>query len=62
MTVVNTMKKDTVITSIKVYLAGQGKKVESPIYLEVFTYKDGDINPEGYYRGNSKNSIKINLK
>jgi len=56
------MKKNTVITSIKLYLAGEGKKVSSPIYLEVFTYKDGDINEYGYYRGNSKYSIKVNLK
>ncbi len=56
------MKKNTVITSIKLYLAGRGSKVDSPITLKVFTYKDGDINENGYYRGNSKYSMTINLK
>ena len=31
------MKKNTVITSIKLYLAGRGSKVESPITLKAFT-------------------------
>ena len=52
----------TVYTSIKVYLAQEGSKITSPITLEVFTYKDGDINENGYYRGNSKYSMTINLK
>lgn len=52
----------TVYTSIKVYLAQEGSKISSPITLEVFTYKDGDINENGYYRGNSKYSMTINLK
>ena len=56
------VKDNTVYTSIKVYLAQEGSKITSPIYLDVFTYKDGDINENGYYRGNSKHSIKINLK
>ena len=56
------MKKNTVITSIKLYLAGRGSKVESPITLKAFTYKDGDINENGYYRGNYEYEIKVNLK
>ena len=56
------VKDNTVYTSIKLYLAQEGSKITSPITLEVFTYKDGDISENGYYRGNSKYSIKVNLK
>ena len=59
---IDDVKDNTVYTSIKLYLAQEGSKITSPITLEVFTYKDGDINEYGYYRGNSKYSIKVNLK
>ena len=59
---VDDVTDNTVYTSIKLYLAQEGNKITSPITLEVFTYKDGDINESGYYRGNSKYSMKVNLK
>ena len=55
-------KDNTVYTSIKLYLAQEGSKITSPITLEVFTYKEGDINESGYYRGNSKYTMTIKLK
>ncbi len=58
----NDVKDNTVYTSIKLYLAQEGSKITSPITLEVFTYKDGDINESGYYRGNSKYTMTIKLK
>ena len=56
------MKDNTVFTSIKVFLAQEGSKITSPITLEAFTYKEGDINENGYYRGNSKYTMTIKLK
>ena len=58
----NDVKDNTVYTSIKLYLAQEGSKITSPITLEVFTYKEGDINESGYYRGNSKYTMTIKLK
>ncbi len=59
---VEDVKDNTVYTSIKLYLAQEGSKITSPITLEVFTYKEGDISKSGYYRGNSKYSMTVNLK
>ena len=59
---IDDVKDNTVYTSIKLYLAQEGSKITSPITLEVFTYKEGDISESGFYRGNSKYNIKINLK
>ena len=56
------MKDNTVFTSIKVFLSQEGSKITSPITLEAFTYKEGDINENGYYRGNSKYTMTIKLK
>ena len=56
------VKDNTVYTTIKVYLAPEGSKITSPIILEAFTYKEGDISENGYYRGNSKYTMTINIK
>ena len=57
------MKDNTVFSSIKLFLAQEGVKIESPITLSVFTY-DGidDFDDNGRYRGNSYYTFEIQTK
>ena len=52
---------NTILSSIKLYLAEKGNEITSPITIEVFTY-DGeeDFDEEGYYRGVSSHKVIIN--
>ena len=52
---------NTILSSIKLYLAEKGNEITSPITVEVFTY-DGeeDFDEEGYYRGVSSHKVIIN--
>lgn len=55
----NTVKNNTIYTGIKIYGSNKGSKITSPIELTVFTYDTEDDFKDGYYRGNSKYTIKI---
>lgn len=54
-----TINDDTIISSIKLYLASAGDEITSPITLTVFTYDSDDFDASGKYRGNSKYTIEI---
>lgn len=57
------MKEDTIITSIKLFLAQEGSKISSPINLTVFTYDtEDDFDESNLYRGNSSYTIEIETK
>lgn len=57
------MQENTVYSSIKLYLAEYGASITSPISVTVFSYKDeSDFDQDGFYIGNSKHTITINLK
>lgn len=57
------MKENTVFSSIKLFLAQEGIKINSPITLTVFTYDGSDDFDEfGMYRGNSSYTINIETK
>ena len=56
------MKENTILSSIKLYLAGGGPKITSPISLTVFTYDEDDFDELGKYRGNSSYTIEIETK
>lgn len=55
--------ENTILSSIKLYMAEKGNEITSPITVEVFTY-DGeeDFDDLGYYRGVSKHKVIINNK
>ena len=57
------MTEETIISSIKLYLAYETNKISSPITLTAFTYdsKD-DFTEENLYRGNSSYTIEIKQK
>ncbi len=54
-----TLKDNTIYSSIKLYLHKQTNEITSPITLTVFTYKDDNDFIDGHYRGNSKYTITI---
>ena len=54
-----TIKDNTIYSSIKLYLHKQTNEITSPITLTVFTYKDDNDFLDGHYRGNSKYTITI---
>lgn len=57
------MKEDTIISSIKLFLAQEGSKISSPISLTVFTYDtEDDFTEDNLYRGNSRYTIEIETK
>lgn len=57
------MKEDTIISSIKLFLAQEGSKISSPINLTVFTYDtEDDFDENNLYRGNSSYTIEIETK
>jgi len=57
------MKDNTIISSIKLFLAQQGSKISSPISFTVFTYDDmEDFTEDNKYRGNSNYTITIETK
>jgi len=57
------VNEDTIYSSIKLYLAQEGSKITSPISLTVFTYdSDDDFDENGYYRGNSRYTLVIEVK
>jgi len=59
----NDMKDNTIISSIKLFLAQEGSKISSPITLTVFTYdKDEDFTEDNKYRGISSYTIEIETK
>ena len=55
----DTLKDNTIYSSIKLYLHDKTNEITSPITLTVFTYKDDADFLDGRYRGNSKYSITI---
>ena len=57
------MKEDTIISSIKLFLAQEGSKISSPISLTVFTYDtEDDFDESNLYRGKSSYTIEIETK
>lgn len=56
------MNEETILTSIKLFLGAEGKKITSPITITVFTYVQDDFDENNQYRGNSKYTIKINIE
>lgn len=57
------MNENTIISSIKLYLAYETEKISSPITLTVFTYDgEDDFNEDNLYRGNSSYTIEIEAK
>ena len=57
------MNENTVISSIKLFLAQQGSKISSPITMTVFTYDgEDDFDENKLYRGKSSYTITINTK
>lgn len=57
------MKENTIISSIKLFLAQEGKKITSPITLTVFTYdSDDDFTEDKHYRGTSNYTITIDIE
>lgn len=56
------MKDETIISSIKLFLAQEGSKITSPITLTVFTYDEDDFTEDNKYRGISSYTITIDLK
>ena len=57
------IKDNTIISSIKLFLAQEGKKITSPISLTVFTYDgDDDFTEDNHYRGISSYTIEIETK
>lgn len=57
------MKENTIFSSIKLYLAGEGNKITSDITLTVFTYDtEDDFDEFNQYRGNSKYTATIKTK
>ena len=56
------MKENTIISSIKLFLAQEGTKISSPITFTAFTYNgEEDFDESGLYRGNSSYTIEITL-
>lgn len=57
------INENTIISSIKLFLAQEGSKITSPISLTVFTYdSQDDFTEDNTYRGNSSYTIEIDLK
>lgn len=57
------MNDNTIISSIKLYLAYEVDKITSPITLTVFTYDTlDDFDESNLYRGNSSYTIEIETK
>lgn len=54
-----TLKENTIYSSIKLYLHQKTKEISSPIKLTVFTYKDENDFEDNHYRGNSFYTINI---
>ena len=56
----DTMKDNTIFSSIKLYMSRDSSKVVSPITLTVFTYDDmDDFDETGHYRGDSYYKVNI---
>lgn len=55
------MKDNTIISSIKLFLAQNGTDITSPITLEAFTYNNDDFTKNNYYRGKSNYTINIDM-
>ena len=56
------MDENTIISSIKLFLAERGKNITSPISMTVFTYNgEEDFDDDGKYRGISSYTIEINV-
>ena len=57
------MNENTIISSIKLYLAYETHKISSPISITAFTYNgDEDFTEENKYRGISSYTVEINKK
>lgn len=57
------VKDNTIISSIKLFLAQEGKKITSPITLTVFTYdSDDDFTEDKHYRGISSYNVTIDIE
>ena len=57
------MKDNTIISSIKLFLAQQGTSITSPITITAFTYDDeDDFTKDNRYRGKSSYTIVIETK
>lgn len=56
------LNKDTIYSTIKIYLHQKTKEIISPIKLTVFTYKDDNDFIDGHYRGNSSYTVLIENK
>lgn len=53
------VKEDTIYSSIKLFMADKGDKIESPIKLTVFTYDKNDFDYDNMYIGKSKYTVNI---
>lgn len=53
------MNDSTIISSIKLFLAQEGTKIESPITMTVFTYDNEEDFKDNHYRGTSSYTIEI---
>lgn len=59
----NDVNENTIISSIKLFLAQEGTKITSPITMTVFTYDtEDDITKDNHYRGISSYTIIIKTK
>ena len=59
----NDFNDETIISSIKLFLAQEGVKITSPIDVTVFTYNGlDDFDENNLYRGNSSYTISIDVK
>ena len=57
------MKDNTIISSVKLFLAQEGSKISSSINFTVFAYdSEDDFDENNMYRGNSVYSIEIETK
>ncbi len=54
--------EDTILSSIKLYLAGEGSKITSPIELTVFTYDEDDLDESNNYLGDNSYTLIIETK
>ena len=52
---------NTILSSIKLMWAPDANLITSPVELSVFTYDEDDFDEKNHYRGNSKNSVIINM-
>lgn len=56
------VNENTILSSIKLYLAQEGSKITSPIELTVFTYDNDDLDEFNNYLGNNKYTLIIETK